>query len=499
MRRYPHLLIGAAAGLGVSRVLYPEVSIEWLAVAGSLAAFSSAVPDVDQRWASRNNKPEPGSAPGLFDHRGPTHTILAAFLGYIVIVMSAGFIGLHDANFLGVAFMSGYISHLVADGLSYMGVPFLWPIWPCRIRLLPYGMRLRSGSMLEWPISIGALVLVSGVSTGVVHAEPAPAATQRALANLANDCAQAHTRGVDLPAACITPTATPTRTPSQPPIPVATSTPAPTETPSPTATPGPPCWTDEDGNKWLIVENNLYFDEDGEPYRCPDPLSIGPQQESPTEAPFVEPFVEPQILPTIPPIATAPQVIRQVVVTVVTVYRDVPRPADTPVPTETPTPFPTETSTPTPISMSTSTPTPTPTSTATRVPTSTSLPTVVPTVVPTAAPTPAKVIDPVTPVKQPSRPRLPPIVWVPLIAPSDRKQWPMPVLIHVPTPYRTMAARSIPPSTEISGWPLMVTPIGSDWYESDYVHAGSKRFTTFEQARPVDVVWTTDGYVEVEA
>lgn len=145
MNGKPHMLIGAAFGLGVSMFM-PDHRAEIVGV----AAFAATLPDLDQKWVNRSAPwPKPGAPCHLFEHRGPTHAVIAAVL--------LGIIGAAVAPWIGAALAGGYLSHLLADGLSYMGVPYLWPVIARRIRLLPYGYRLKSGTWIEWPIALSTI------------------------------------------------------------------------------------------------------------------------------------------------------------------------------------------------------------------------------------------------------------------------------------------------------------------------------------------------------
>lgn len=149
MRRVPHLLIGAACGLGLGAVTHNHSEL----LVGA-AALAAVVPDLDLQFANRRAlPPRPGARCGLFEHRGPTHSILAAnLLAWLVITLSG-------QPPLGLAVGIGYLSHLVADGISYMGVPYLWPLTAQRFRLLPYGTRIASGnSWIELPLALACVV-----------------------------------------------------------------------------------------------------------------------------------------------------------------------------------------------------------------------------------------------------------------------------------------------------------------------------------------------------
>lgn len=212
---------------------------------------------------------------------------------------------------------------------------------------------------VTFPIALAAAFVLAHPARVLAESPGASAsATAHAIDELHNAIAQGKVT--------LTPTVTPTVTSTPTATPQPTNSPAPSETPTVTSTPGPPCWADDNGDKWLIVDGDVYFDTDGNPVQCPDPLKPhATELPTPTDAPFIQPNV---IFPT-------PQVIIRDVVREVVVYRDAPTdaPTDTPTgtPTDTPIPTPTLTSTPTATSTSSPTPTSTPTSrpTATRQPT----------------------------------------------------------------------------------------------------------------------------------
>lgn len=194
-----------------------------------------------------------------------------------------------------------------------------------------------------WRVGASAAVVVGLhlICTAGAAAERTPAeATQHAIENLINDCAQG-TRD------CRTPTATPTMTL----VPTATSTltPQPTGTSEPTVTATPtaePCWlTDQDtgdpDNGYIV------FDDLGAPVPCPiaqvlpadgppdDGLAVVPDAtpvpEVPPPANPRYPNAEPQapivivIIATPAPIPTLPAQV---------VYESVPGPAPSPLPAE---------------------------------------------------------------------------------------------------------------------------------------------------------------------
>lgn len=209
--------------------------------------------------------------------------------------------------------------------------------------------------------------LVLGVVVALCAATPATAqqsgpsafATQHAIEEMVNACAQRKPE--------CRPTSTPSPTPTLTAVP--TSTPGSTETPTPepTATPSPElCWLrDQD----LGDPDNGYvvFDELGEPVPCP------PDQPLPAEEPTPEP--EPRAVAAETPAAVRP-VPGPVSVASQPVAAVAPRPTYTPYPTytpfPTPTPPPTSTANSTASPTATRTPTPAATVLATHTPTATS-------------------------------------------------------------------------------------------------------------------------------
>lgn len=324
---------------------------------GLVAGAIAPLPDFDQHWAGRQwPHPRPGSNCGLTEHRGPTHSVLAGLLvGYT-------FLGVGTAlgyPSIGVIAMLGYFSHLLSDGISPMGVPYLWPVSWRRYRLFPHGLRVHSGSWLEWPIValfcaaiLGIVFLVTGRTAFAQIRTPA-----HATAEEANRIAIGIERGEI--------TLTPTPTPVTPTPTVVPATPAPTvtltETPTPTPTATPvPCYITDD-------EGYLILDDDQNPIPCPTETDTPEATETPTDTPTVAPAIPPtQMVIVIHDPAPAPQI--QTVFVEITAT-----PVDTPTPLPaTPTTAPTPTRTPT--AAPTRTPVPTNRPTAQTTPTGTATP-----------------------------------------------------------------------------------------------------------------------------
>jgi membrane-bound metal-dependent hydrolase YbcI (DUF457 family) len=144
-----HMLIGAGAGAAVAHLSGGNVGLMMLA-----GAVAGPLPDIDTRWSPRWRYPRNGAACGLLEHRGPTHSLLAAVV--VLVVATAVFpVRWPQQYLLAEAFAAGYASHLVADALSPMGQPLLWPVVWTRLRLVPKSWRVRSGSrLIELPVAL---------------------------------------------------------------------------------------------------------------------------------------------------------------------------------------------------------------------------------------------------------------------------------------------------------------------------------------------------------
>lgn len=94
-------------------------------------------------------------------HRTVTHYVSAWAVGLLFAI------GLWDFNGLLAAFFWGGLSHVLADSLTVMGVPFS-PHSDRRFHL--FGGRLRTGDVGEYFIAWGLVVVCFGVSQ-MVHTE----------------------------------------------------------------------------------------------------------------------------------------------------------------------------------------------------------------------------------------------------------------------------------------------------------------------------------------
>jgi inner membrane protein len=192
MQGVAHALIGASVGVVLAGGVHQEA---WPLIA--IAAGSALLPDLDVRTSTASNwfrngvslgsvalslgatgvawqrTHDPLIAAGAavltsvmvpivlsllapwrwFEHRGPFHSIpMALLVGAIAYLVS----GRTD---IAIALIAGWSSHLVADDLTYMGQPLLWPLSSKLVHVTPRTVRFRSGSWIEWPIAACVMLL----------------------------------------------------------------------------------------------------------------------------------------------------------------------------------------------------------------------------------------------------------------------------------------------------------------------------------------------------
>lgn len=125
-------------------------------VALAAAAFGALLPDIDhpQSWAGRKMRYVSVPLSMLVGHRGVTHSLIAVLACMAtLVIMGTGWVAAPVAV--------GYLSHLVADGMTPSGVPLLWPMK----RRFTLNV-CRTGSVIE--IGLVAVVALAGAwATGV--------------------------------------------------------------------------------------------------------------------------------------------------------------------------------------------------------------------------------------------------------------------------------------------------------------------------------------------
>jgi membrane-bound metal-dependent hydrolase YbcI (DUF457 family) len=151
------LLVGAAAPL--MGLAGPENAIAWAALAiGSLA------PDLDGKGfitKPRTLVPEIVPLPSVVDQTGGTvGRVVAGVFGhrgvlhYPIVVIILGALAIYLNNHALLWLAAGYLSHLVADSLTKMGIPALGPLSSRRFGIGPRVFRLSTGSKPETVIMV---------------------------------------------------------------------------------------------------------------------------------------------------------------------------------------------------------------------------------------------------------------------------------------------------------------------------------------------------------
>lgn len=169
--------------LGVTHQMVALVSALWLVThysvsVGLLPGFMSVIavmvgaltPDLDQPTANIWRRVLGGRAIGnIFQwfsggHRHMTHSLIGIlFIGWATHWIATRLIHpdfVNDALIVWRAFMVGYISHPIADTLTDMGVPWLWPLHVnMKFPPGPEEVRVTTGSFVEMFIVRGGLIV----------------------------------------------------------------------------------------------------------------------------------------------------------------------------------------------------------------------------------------------------------------------------------------------------------------------------------------------------
>lgn len=111
----------------------------------ALGAFGGIAPDIDATYAKVHTMSVLGVLRGgVGAHRRFFHSLLA--LAFLTVAAIAFFN--EGWRVVAFAFVFGYASHLLIDGMNFAGVMYLWP-WQKKIRLFPKFLRSRVGSMFD--------------------------------------------------------------------------------------------------------------------------------------------------------------------------------------------------------------------------------------------------------------------------------------------------------------------------------------------------------------
>lgn len=139
-------------------------------IAFSTNMIGGLAPDIDQPTSSFWHKIPAGSLIGkivyplLGGHRYISHSIIGlglfGALGWLLLDKIKVFL-LVDMNIVWIAFMIGYISHLIIDTFTEEGVPWLFPI-PFKIGFPPFRfLRIKTGGIVEKSFIFPMLLLIN--------------------------------------------------------------------------------------------------------------------------------------------------------------------------------------------------------------------------------------------------------------------------------------------------------------------------------------------------
>lgn len=114
-----HLVFGVAAVTVAS--FFGVVAVNPVTIVAGL--FGSLLPDIDHPKSTFGRKILPVSwmIGRIFGHRGITHSALA------VLALTAALMFNQGMPPWCVALILGYLSHLLADWITPMGIPLMWP------------------------------------------------------------------------------------------------------------------------------------------------------------------------------------------------------------------------------------------------------------------------------------------------------------------------------------------------------------------------------------
>jgi membrane-bound metal-dependent hydrolase YbcI (DUF457 family) len=134
MTWHTHAVVGA--NVVWLAALFPNISSNYLIVAGALGGISALLPDIDAQSAKIHyvGKGILGMFRGVFEHRGFFHSLFA--IGLVGGISSILSFYLHFDWSIALACTLGYASHPVIDGLTVGGVRYLYPHVK-KFRLLP--------------------------------------------------------------------------------------------------------------------------------------------------------------------------------------------------------------------------------------------------------------------------------------------------------------------------------------------------------------------------
>jgi inner membrane protein len=145
-----HLIIGIGAGLLMVHH-FPQPTHLLTVATIAAAGVGALLPDIDSPESTINSWFPPLRLLTLFfKHRGILHTV---FIPLILALIGVGYPEMSPWLF---ALAIGYLSHLAADCMTIHGLFVLYPI-PFKVHLLPYGLRVQTGGIVERLLMLGLI------------------------------------------------------------------------------------------------------------------------------------------------------------------------------------------------------------------------------------------------------------------------------------------------------------------------------------------------------
>lgn len=148
-----------------------DISLSTALVALSANLIGGLAPDIDQPTADLWHRLPGGSVVGriitpvLGGHRFISHSLLGVFLfGFVTkwFLGAASHVVLVNMDIVWMAFMIGFVSHLVMDTLTKEGVPWLFPI-PFSFGFPPLRfLRIKTSGLVEKTMIFPGLMIANG-------------------------------------------------------------------------------------------------------------------------------------------------------------------------------------------------------------------------------------------------------------------------------------------------------------------------------------------------
>ena len=145
-----HIAIGVLAAL----ILLPFINVPSQIAFIVIVVIGALLPDIDHEKSTINKFcPVTRILPKFFKHRGFFHSIFPVILLYIIFWA-------FNQQFVGLALIFGYLTHLAADSLTKMGVNYLHPFSTWHIR-----GPVETGTLFETLIFV---VVIAGIIAKLV-------------------------------------------------------------------------------------------------------------------------------------------------------------------------------------------------------------------------------------------------------------------------------------------------------------------------------------------